>query len=136
MNMLDYISGQKGTGKTRMLTETAIYTAQQSKGNVVFAEYGSKISRILPVSVRHIDMKQYGITSAWQLYGFFAGICAGNYDITDIFVDATNCENFCENSDIDDFIEILKNLSNDIGVNIHLALSDEYSVEVSYTDVA
>ena len=56
--MLDYISGQKGTGKTRMLTETAIYTAQQSKGNVVFAEYGSKISRILPVSVRHIDMKQ------------------------------------------------------------------------------
>lgn len=134
--MLDYISGQKGTGKTRMLTETAIYTARQSKGNVVFAEYGSKISRILPVSVRHIDMKQYGITSAWQLYGFFAGICAGNYDITDIFVDATNCENFCENSDIDDFIEILKNLSNDIGVNIHLALSDEYSVEVSYTDVA
>ena len=134
--MLDYISGQKGTGKTRMLTETAIYTAQQSKGNVVFAEYGSKISRILPVSVRHIDMKQYGITSAWQLYGFFAGICAGNYDITDIFVDATNCENFCENSDIDDFIEILKNLSNDIRVNIHLALSDEYSVEVSYTDVA
>ncbi len=134
--MLDYISGQKGTGKTRMLTETAIYTAQQSKGNVVFAEYGSKISRILPVSVRHIDMEQYGITSAWQLYGFFAGICAGNYDITDIFVDATNCENFCENSDIDDFIEILKNLSNDIGVNIHLALSDEYSVEVSYTDVA
>lgn len=134
--MLDYISGQKGTGKTRMLTETAIYTAQQSKGNVVFAEYGSKISRILPVSVRHIDMKQYGITSAWQLYGFFAGICAGNYDITDIFVDATNCENFCENSDIDDFIEILKNLSNDIGVNIHLALSDEYSVEVSYTNVA
>ena len=134
--MLDYISGQKGTGKTRMLTETAIYTAQQSKGNVVFAEYGSKISRILPVSVRHIDMKQYGITSAWQLYGFFAGICAGNYDITDIFVDATNCENFCENSDIDDFIEILKNLSNDIGVNIHLALSDEYSVEVSYTDVS
>lgn len=134
--MLDYISGQKGTGKTRMLTETAIYTAQQSKGNVVFAEYGSKNSRILPVSVRHIDMKQYGITSAWQLYGFFAGICAGNYDITDIFVDATNCENFCENSDIDDFIEILKNLSNDIGVNIHLALSDEYSVEVSYTDVA
>ena len=134
--MLDYISGQKGTGKTRMLTETAIYTAQQSKGNVVFAEYGSKISRILPVSVRHIDMKQYGITSAWQLYGFFAGICAGNYDITDIFVDATNCEKFCENSDIDDFIEILKNLSNDIGVNIHLALSDEYSVEVSYTDVA
>lgn len=134
--MLDYISGQKGTGKTRMLTETAIYTAQQSKGNVVFAEYGSKTSKILPVSVRHIDMKQYGITSAWQLYGFFAGICAGNYDITDIFVDATNCENFCENSNIDDFIEILKNLSNDIGVDIHLALSDEYSEEVSYFDVA
>lgn len=134
--MLDYISGQKGTGKTRMLTETAIYTAQQSKGNVVFAEYGSKNSRILPVSVRHIDMKQYGITSALQLYGFFAGICAGNYDITDIFVDATNCENFCENSNIDDFIEILKNLSNDIGVDIHLALSDEYSEEVSYFDVA
>ena len=35
-----------------------------------------------------------------------------------------------------DFIDILKNLSDSVGVDIHLALSDEYSEEISYTDVA
>lgn len=68
--MLDYISGQKGTGKTRILTETAVYTAEQSKGNIVFVEYGSKLSKFLPFSVRHINLDDYGISSAKQLYGF------------------------------------------------------------------
>ena len=124
--MLDYISGQKGTGKTRILTETAVYTAEQSKGNIVFVEYGSKLSKFLPFSVRHINLDDYGISSAKQLYGFFAGLCAANYDLTDIFIDTTNCKGFCENSNIDDFIDILKNLSDSVGVDIHLALSDEY----------
>ena len=134
--MLDYISGQKGTGKTRILTETAVYTAEQSKGNIVFVEYGSKLAKFLPFSVRHINLDDYGISSAKQLYGFFAGLCAANYDLTDIFIDTTNCKGFCENSNIDDFIDILKNLSDSVGVDIHLALSDEYSEEISYTDVA
>jgi len=134
--MLDYISGQKGTGKTRILTETAVYTAEQSKGNVVFVEYGNKLSRLLPFSVRHINLDDYGISTANQLYGFFAGLCAANYDLTDIFADTTNCKEFCVNSNIDDLMDVLKNLSNKVGVDIHLALSDEYSEEISYTDVA
>ena len=66
--MLDYISGQKGTGKTRILTETAVYTAEQSKGNIVFVEYGSKLSKFLPFSVRHINLDDYGISSALWLF--------------------------------------------------------------------
>ncbi len=134
--MLDYISGQRGTGKTRILTETAIYTAHQSKGDVVFIEYGNKVSKALPFSVRHIDLQQYELNSDLQLCGFFAGICAGNYDLTDIFFDVTNCKDFCKNSNIDDLIDILKKLSNSTGVDIHLALSDEFSEEISYIDVA
>lgn len=134
--MLDYISGQKGTGKTKILTETAVYTAQQSKGNVVFIEYGNKLTNLLPISVRHINLHDYDITSAKQLYGFFAGLCAANYDLTDIFIDTTNCKCFCENSNIDDFIDILKKLSDRVGVDIHLAISDEYCEAVTYTDVA
>lgn len=134
--MLDYISGQKGTGKTRILTETAVYTAEQSKSNVVFVEYGNKLSRLLPFSVRHINLDDYGISTAGQLYGFFSGLCAANYDLTDIFADTTNCKEFCENSNIDELMDALKSLSNKVGVDIHLALSDEYSEEISYTDVA
>ena len=79
--MLDYISGQKGTGKTRILTETAVYTAEQSKGNIVFVEYGSKLSKFLPSLS---DTSTLTITAYRQPNSFMA-FCrthAANYDLT------------------------------------------------------
>ena len=40
-------------------------------------------------SVRLIDIESYGVEGFDAFYGFIAGICAGNYDITEVFIDAT-----------------------------------------------
>ena len=37
---------------------------------------------------RLIDAKEFGVANADSLYGFVCGILAGNYDVTDLFIDS------------------------------------------------
>lgn len=45
--------------------------------------------REVPTSVRLINSDEYQVKGFANLYGFLAGILAGNYDITHLFVDGT-----------------------------------------------
>lgn len=36
---------------------------------------------------RLVDVDEYGVAGADMLYGFVAGVLAGNYDITELFLD-------------------------------------------------
>ena len=64
-----------------------------SSGNVVVIEKGSKLTYDVTHKARLIDTEQYLVEGYDMLYGFISGICAGNYDVTDILVDSTfnNC---------------------------------------------
>ena len=46
-----------------------------------------KLTYDIPHSVRLVDVEEYGITGYDTFYGFVAGMLAGNYDISEIFVD-------------------------------------------------
>ena len=63
--------------------------AKEAKGNVVCVEKGLKMTYDISHSVRLIDIEHYDIKGFDAFYGFLAGVCAGNYDITDVFVDGT-----------------------------------------------
>jgi len=86
--MILLIIGNKGTGKTKRLIELVNSTAETSKGNVICIEKGPKLSYNINYKVRLVNTDTYGINGD-NYYGFLCGICAGNYDITDIFADAT-----------------------------------------------
>jgi len=60
-----------------------------STGNVVVIEKGSKLTYDVTHKARLIDTEQYLISGYDMLFGFISGICAGNYDVTDILVDST-----------------------------------------------
>lgn len=60
-----------------------------SSGNVVVIEKGAKLTYDVTHKARLIDTDQYAVTGYDMLYGFISGICAGNYDVTDILVDST-----------------------------------------------
>ncbi len=62
---------------------------EKSNGNVVLIEKGQKLTYNLPYSVRLVDSDAYDVKGADALLGFISGICAGNYDVTDVFVDST-----------------------------------------------
>lgn len=87
--MVTLLTGKKGSGKTKKLIELAKEAVEKSNGNVVLIEKGQKLTYNLPYSVRLIDSDAYDVKGVEALLGFVSGICAGNYDVTDIFVDST-----------------------------------------------
>lgn len=86
--MIKLITGKKGSGKTKKLIDLVNTALEQSKGNVVVIDQGKKLTYDIKYTARLIDADEYSINSYDSFYGFIAGITAGNYDITDIFVDA------------------------------------------------
>ena len=87
--MVTLLIGKKGTGKTKKLIDRANAAVAASSGNVVVIEKGAKLTYDVTHKARLIDTEQYNITGYDMLYGFISGICAGNYDVTDILVDST-----------------------------------------------
>jgi len=86
--MIKLIMEAKGTGKTKALIEAANSSALESKGSVVCVEYGRELAYQLKPQVRLVDAKSYSIIDADEFYGFICGILAGNYDVTDIYIDS------------------------------------------------
>lgn len=87
--MITLIIGKKGSGKTKRLLDMCAAATKESNGNVVFLEKDNTLTYNLDHKTRLVSMEEYGIASFDALYGFLAGMCAGNYDITDVFVDST-----------------------------------------------
>ncbi len=87
--MITLLTGNKGSGKTKKLIELANAAVEKSQGNVVVIEKGQKLTYDISHTARLVDSDAYDIKGADALCGFLCGICAGNYDVTDIFVDST-----------------------------------------------
>ena len=87
--MISMIIGHKGSGKTKKLIENINDRVEESHGNVVCIEKGQNLTYDLTYRVRLVDSDRFSISSYDELFGFISGICAGNYDVTDIFVDGT-----------------------------------------------
>ena len=86
--MIKLIIGNKGSGKTKTMIRMANEAVETSKGYVVCVEKGLKLTYDLKNSVRLIDTEEYDITGYDCFYAFLSGILAGNYDITEVFVDS------------------------------------------------
>ena len=89
IKMVSLIIGHKGSGKTKHLIDLVNAAVQSSDGNVVCVEKEPKLTYDVNYRVRLIDTDLYGIQGYDAFYGFLCGVCAGDHDITDIFVDAT-----------------------------------------------
>lgn len=85
--MIKLITGKRGSGKTKILIDHIKEAAQNTRGNVVCIEKAMQLTYDIPYSVRLVDVDSYGIDSYDKLYGFVCGMIAGNYDISEVFVD-------------------------------------------------
>ncbi len=124
--MVTLILGKKGSGKTKRLLDMCNEAVAQSKGNVVFIEKDTTLTYNLSHKVRLVAADEYTVGGFDSFYGFIAGMCAGNYDITDIFVDSTlkiggGVEGLLP------FVEKLKALSDLANTNLVLSVSADPS---------
>ncbi len=85
--MIKIITGKKGSGKTKILVDMINKAASETKGNVVCIEKGLQLTYDIDHSVRLTAAEEYGIEGFDAFYGFIAGMLAGNFDISEIFVD-------------------------------------------------
>ena len=85
--MIHVIMGLKGSGKTKKMIDGINAAVAQAHGDVVCIEYGKKLTYDISYKVRLVDSKEYGINSVEMLKGFLSGLHAGNFDITNVFID-------------------------------------------------
>ena len=85
--MIHVIMGLKGSGKTKKLIDAIHGAVADAHGDVVCIEYGKKLTYDVTYKVRLVDSKEYGISSPEMLKGFLSGLHAGNFDITNVFID-------------------------------------------------
>ena len=85
--MIHLIMGLKGSGKTKKLIDAINAAVTEAHGDVVCIEYGKTMTYDVTYKARLVDSKEYGISSAEMLKGFLSGLHAGNFDITNIFID-------------------------------------------------
>jgi len=85
--MIHLIMGLKGSGKTKKLIDAINVAVTEAHGDVVCIEYGKTMTYDVTYKARLVDSKEYGISSAEMLKGFLSGLHAGNFDITNIFID-------------------------------------------------
>ena len=85
--MIHVIMGLKGSGKTKKMLASINETVASANGDVVCIEYGKKLTYDLTYRVRLVDSKEYGINNQDKLKGFLSGLHAGNFDITNVYID-------------------------------------------------
>ena len=85
--MITLIVGGKGSGKTKKMIDMINASAKTTPGNIVCIEKSMKLTYDIDHAARLIDVDEYKINGYNMLYGFVAGILAGNYDIVEVYLD-------------------------------------------------
>ena len=121
--MIKIIIGNKGSGKTKRLIELVNDCVATSEGNIVCVEKEPKLTYDISSRARLLETETYLINGHKAFYGFLAGICAGNYDVTDVLVDATFKIVGREYEKLPQFFEMLSELSEATDVNFYFTIS-------------
>ena len=86
--MIKIFAGLKGSGKTKNLIDLVNAAQETTSGCVVCIEKGSKLIHEINNKTRLVDISEYKVETAEQLYGFVCGALSANFDITDLFIDS------------------------------------------------
>lgn len=121
--MIKLIIGNKGSGKTKKLIDQVNVCVESSDGNVVCIEKEPNLTYDVSSKARLLETETYLINGHKAFYGFLAGICAGNYDVTDVLVDATFKIVGREYEKLPQFFEMLSQLSEATDVNFYFTIS-------------
>lgn len=123
--MVRVIMGVKGTGKTKQMIELINAAAKSESGSVVCIEHGSKLTYDIHYQIRLIEAKEYALTSFDMLKGFISGLHAGNYDITQVFVESlTKLINVSpEDPQVEHFLDWLNDFGEKNGIKFTVTIS-------------
>lgn len=123
--MINIIYGLKGSGKTERIISQANDCAKKSKGVVVYVTDRKEHSIAVDNSIRFVDVNEYGIKCEKCCVPFIKGLLAGNYDITDVYIDGLAKFIGMKIEDMENIYTQLEMLSTEHKVNFTLTVSIE-----------
>ena len=123
--MIHVIMGLKGSGKTKKLIDGINAAVASASGDVVCIEYGKKLTYDVTYKVRLVDSKEYGISSPEMLKGFLCGLHAGNFDITNVFIDNLYKTIGADKAAGEDFIVWCAKFAADNNMEITITISED-----------
>ncbi len=123
--MIHVIMGLKGSGKTKRLIDSINETVATAHGDVVCIEYGKKLTYDVNYRVRLVDSKEYGISNLDMLKGFLSGLHAGNFDITNVYIDNLYKTIGTDRAAGEDFIVWCAQFAEANQMNITVTVSDD-----------
>lgn len=92
--MIKFITGAKGTGKTKIIIDMANDNVATAKGDIVFVTDTDRYMYSLNYRVRMVNAKQLkrgdAPVSEEALIGFIKGLLAGNHDIETLYIDGAH----------------------------------------------
>ena len=122
--MLNVVLGPKGTGKTQRVIDMVNRAIEEEKGSVVCIELGNRLTYDISHRARLIDVTDYPMDGYTMLRGFISGLCAGNYDISYIFIDSLyKVSGDKDPQNTSDFLEWLNQFSEQHGFKASVMIS-------------
>jgi energy-coupling factor transporter ATP-binding protein EcfA2 len=123
--MIKLIVGKKGTGKTKLLISMVNEAIKKSDGKIVCIEKGTKLTYDINHGAKLIDTDSYNIFGCDALFGFLAGVAAGDFDTKAVYVDSILKICGDEISTMSNFIGKVEALSAKENVDFFFVLSAE-----------
>ena len=131
--MIKVIMGLKGSGKTKKLIDSINEAVKQATGDVVCIEYGKKLTYDVNYRVRLVDSEEYAISNSDMLKGFLSGLHAGNFDITNVYIDNLYKTIGTDRANGEEFVAWCAAFAETNNMNITITISDD--VELASEEV-
>ena len=126
--MVNLLTGPKGSGKTQQMIEQANAKAKECNGNVVFIKKTHRDTASVAFDIRTICMDDFPtITNTDEYIGFLYGMYSSNHDIECIFIDGILKHAEISLDSMPDFIERLKKISKECGIEFYVSISADKS---------
>ena len=124
--MVKLLVGHKGSGKTKQMIDLANDQIETSKGSVIFINKNHRLMYDLKYRIRVICMEDFEhITNCDEYIGFLYGIISLDHDIETVYIDRILMHADFSLGDLPEFIDRLKKISKNYGMDFVVSLSAE-----------
>lgn len=124
--MVKLLVGHKGSGKTKQMIDLANDQIETSKGSVIFINKNHRLMYDLKYRIRVICMEGFEhITNCDEYIGFLYGIISLDHDIETVYIDSILKHADFSLGDLPEFIDRLKKISKNYGMDFVVSLSAE-----------
>jgi hypothetical protein len=124
--MVTLLIGHEGAGKTKKMIDMANEAVEHAKGSIIFINKNQRLMYDLKYRIRVICMDDYEhVTNSDEYIGFLYGIISADHDIETIFIDSILKHADFKLSNLPEFIDRLKDISKNYGMDFVVSLSAE-----------